>query len=159
MPDMDIGEFSLYMGGAASRVTDHVHEALEEAAALVARAARAEIGSYQGQVGPLVAWAELADATKDDRLKKGFTENDPLERTGDLRDSIGHEVEMQNVGLGVAIVGSTSEIARYQEMGTSRIPPRSFLAGALLRNADPVRRILGERVSWALGALRGRLPP
>lgn len=68
--------------------------------------------------------------------------------TGDLRDSIEHTV------LGdEAHVGSNSEIAEYQELGTAHIPPRSFLGSALVQTTDEVVKIIGEGV---VGALTGR---
>jgi len=88
------------------------------------------IGHYQrSDTGPFPEWEELDPATKADRVSKGFAENEPLLRTGDLRDSIHHKV----VGHFVAI-GSDNPIAIYQEMGTSTIPPRPFLRIAAWRS-------------------------
>ena len=109
------------------------HEALERAALLVADEARAEIGHYQD------GWAQLAESTVEDRIHAGYAPDEPLLREGDLRDSIGHKVEGNK-----AIVGSDSEIAVYQELGTDRIPPRSFLASAAHRKAEEVARIIGS---------------
>jgi HK97 gp10 family phage protein len=41
-------------------------------------------------------------------------------------------------------VGSNSDIAVYQELGTSRIPPRSFLAGALHHEAPAIVKMAGK---------------
>lgn len=127
-----------------------VRHGLERAAKVVEKQAKAEIGVYQPAVGEFPKWEELADSTKADRVSQGFTENDPLLRSGELRDSIGHSVE----GL-EAVIGSTSEIAVYQEMGTSRIPPRPFLGTALANKHGQVVRIIGEH---AVGALIGGNP-
>jgi hypothetical protein len=60
----------------------------------------------------------------------------PLLETGDLRSSIHHKAELTAAGA-EGVVYSDSEIAVYQELGTSRgIPPRSFLMASLLR-AEP----------------------
>lgn len=49
-----------------------------------------------------------------------------------------------------AYAGSDSDIAVYQELGTNRIPPRSFLGGAALRKEDEAVEVLGERMMMAL---------
>ena len=51
---------------------------MERAAKVVEREAKSEIGEYQDStISPFPAWAELADSTKDNRVRLGFTENDP----------------------------------------------------------------------------------
>lgn len=122
--------------------------ALKRAAQIVEAEAKREIGHYQAAIGPLAAWAELADATKADRVRQGFSENDPLLRTGELRDSISHAV-----GDREAVVGSNSDVAAWQELGTERIPPRSFLGGAALRKLDEVGKALaGAPIAALTGA-------
>lgn len=111
---------------------------LEKVAAHIEKEAKAKIGEYQGANGMHDAWPELADSTKEDRLRKGFTENDPLLRTGGLRDSISHETKLLE-----AQIGSTSDIAVYQELGTSKIPPRPFLGAAAFEAKDKIVAILG----------------
>ena len=122
--------------------------ALDTAAALIEREAKAEIGSYQrSNLGPYDPWAELAQATKDERVRLGFTPNDPLLRTGELRDSIGRQVE----GL-EAVIGSTSDVMVYQELGTSRIPPRPVLGLAAIRKNRDVLRLIGNGLGAAMFA-------
>lgn len=121
------------------------HSALERAAQLLEKAVKAKFGEYQPQAGEFVAWAELADATKADREKQGFAENEPLLRTGELRDSVGHKV-----GSHEAAIGSNSDIAVWQELGTARIPPRSFFGSAAVENSDKIKKIVGEMVVVAL---------
>lgn len=139
MPDMTLAGFIGFMARAHERIEDATHRGLERASRIVEDEAKREIGTYQDQAGPFGAWAELADATKADRVAKGFTENDPLLRTGDMRDTISHVV-----GRHEAAIGSDSEIAVYQELGTSRIPARSFLGGAAFRKAEEVATTLGH---------------
>ncbi len=55
----------------------------------------------------------------------------PWLRTGELRGSIGHDVDGA-----VAVVGSSSDVAVDQELGTSTVPPRSFLAATAAGGAD-----------------------
>lgn len=139
MMEFNIMESILKMAEVVVAVEHEAHKALEAAARVVEHEAKEEIGHYQDAVGPFAQWAELADSTKDQRVRMGFSENDPLLRTGELRDSIGHEVDGRN-----AVVGSTSDIAVYQELGTARIPPRSFLGGAAARKESDVVDIIGE---------------
>ena len=138
MTDMTLTGFIAHLAHAQHDIEHATHAGLERAARIVEAEAKAEIGSYQQAAGPFAAWAELADTTKADRVAAGFGENDPLLRTGELRDSIGHVVRDNE-----AVVGSDSDIAVYQELGTSRIPPRSFLGGAAFRKAEDVANVLG----------------
>jgi hypothetical protein len=126
------------------------HHALERAARLVEKEAKAEIGDYQGAAGPFAAWAPLAERTIEDRVRKGFTPDDPLLRTGTLRDSIGHSVEVHGIASGHAVVGSDSDIAVWQELGTVNMPARSFLGGAAVRKTPQVIHIIGAGVVQGL---------
>jgi hypothetical protein len=159
MPDVSIGEFIAFLSEAPHRVSEQARDALERAAQVVEGEAKSEIGHYQGSAGPFTGWAELADSTKDERVRLGYSENDPLLRDGTMRDSIGHEVEMTGLGEGQAVIGSASQIAEYQELGTDRIPPRSFLGGGLIRREAEVVELIGSDVAWALsgGPLQGKL--
>lgn len=125
-------------------------EAMEASAVIVENAAKAEIGHYQrdnmgDDRGRWEAWAELKPATKKDRLRKGYAENDPLLRSGDMRDSIEHVSTMKYF-----VVGSKSDILLWQELGTERIPPRSVLALALFRNTPLVMRLIGKTIEKTL---------
>ncbi len=145
MPEMSLSGFIAHLAGFQLRVAEAEHKALEHAAKLVADEARREVGTYQDAAGPFAAWPELADATKADRLRHGFSENDPLLRTGEMRDSIGHAI-----GDKEAAIGSNNEKAVWQELGAAKIPPRSFLGGAAVRKAEDVARILGAAPVIAL---------
>ena len=145
MKEFGIGEFAehlvkLSVGGAV--LTDHM---LEYAAEKIEKAAKDKIGEYQPQAGPFGAWAQLASSTMDDRERKGFPEDEPLLRTGELRDSIEH-----NIGFQEAHIGSNSPIAEYQELGTDKIPPRSFLGGAAFEEAPKIVEMLGVEMKTYL---------
>ena len=106
---------------------------LTKGAIRLERRAKSKIGHYQDEQGPFEAWRELAESTKADRRQRGYNEDDPLLRTGDMRDSIQHTVEAKE-----AVVGSTSVIAMYQETGTPSIPPRSFLGSSAVQEAPAI---------------------
>ena len=137
--------FAAQLAVMETRTVTNLHKALEKVAKKVEKTAKAEIGEYQDGIGEYSAWTELADSTKEDRVRKGFSENDPLLRTGALRDSISH----QSHGLQAAI-GSTSDIALYQELGTVKIPPRPFLSTALEHNVEEIKHIVGGAVIHGL---------
>ena len=140
-----IGQFVAHLSGLAVEQHAVQHRALEKAAVLVEGHAKAKFGEYQPEGGGFVAWAELADSTKQDRVAQGFTENDPLLRSGATRDSISHKVSSDE-----AQIGSNSDILVYQELGTAHIPPRSVLGATGAETADAVVRILGHALTVAL---------
>jgi phage gpG-like protein len=74
----------------------------------------------------------LAESTQEQRAKDGFSADQTLLRTGELRDSIGWE----HIGRRETVVGSTDEKAPFHEFGTSRIPRRSFLASTVVEKND-----------------------
>jgi hypothetical protein len=111
---------------------------LSEWAVKVRDAAKESIGTYKYK------WPELSESVI---ARHGDT---PLLDTGELRDSIGAVVQMYSRESGRAVVGSDSEKAVWQELGTSKIPPRSFLLeSALLKKAD-IGKILHKyiRSAW-----------
>lgn len=115
-----------------------LHEGLEKCAKLVEKTAKEEIGEYQPSSGPFPAWPELADSTKEERVRLGFTEDDPLLRTGELRDSITHETNGFE-----AIIGSTNPVMAYMEFGTPTVPARPVIGPAAYRNKERIRAIIG----------------
>lgn len=139
--DFDLLGFAAHMSALAAHHGHPSHEAMEKAANLVAEEAKAEIGHYQDAVGGFAAWEQLAGVTQKKRADAGFTPNDPLLVTGDLQKSIESTVA-DNKGY----VGSGLDEAVWQEMGTERIPPRSFLGGAAARKGHEVARLLGRDV-------------
>lgn len=140
-----INSFVEHLAVLAADVLLAEHKALKRAAEVVEREAKSEFGVYQGATGPFAKWEELSDYTKQDRVSQGFTENDPLLRSGGLRDSISHAVQ----GLS-AVIGSTDQVMVYQELGTDEIPPRPVLGPALLRKDKEVVRIVGEYTMAAM---------
>lgn len=140
-----ITSFIGHLTTLAAAETLSLHNGLKKAAVAIERTAKAEIGTYQGEVGPFPGWVELADNTKADRVAKGFTENDPLKRSGGLEKSISHEIS----GL-EAVIGSDSDVMVYQELGTPNIPPRAVLGPAAIRNKDLILKTLGQAAAEGL---------
>ncbi|MFC3109932.1 hypothetical protein ACFQAT_08160 [Undibacterium arcticum] len=140
-----LGEMVAHLATMAAAETLALHHGLKKCAVAIERTAKQEIGEYQGEVGPFAGWVELADSTKADRVAQGFTENDPLLRSGKLRASISHQIH----GL-EAVVGSDSDIMVYQELGTEHIPPRAVLGPAAIRNKELILKTLGKAAAEGL---------
>ena len=112
---------------------------IERACQIVQKKARSAIGREHE------LWAPLADSTIKDKAAHGYKTPAPLLRSGAMRDSIEYTVS-GNEGC----VGSDSEIAVYRELGTSRIPPRSFLVSAAISSEDKIHRMVGASAVAAL---------
>jgi phage gpG-like protein len=140
-----LANMAAHLAMADARILQGLHLALEKSAQKVEKRAKGKLGNYQDDNGMHPAWAELADSTKADRVNKGFSENDPLLRTGGLRDSITHETR----GL-TAVIGTDSDVAVYQELGTAKIPPRPFLGAALYEELDAIKERLGHATVYGI---------
>lgn len=136
---MSISDFVDHLKGAKSRINQPNYSAMERACRVVEAEAKREIGTYQE------GWAELADSTKADRVRLGYSENDPGLRSGEMRDSIGHVV-----GHNEGVVGSDDDKLVWFELGTDKQPPRSVLALAAMHKSKEVAHILGAGVHAAL---------
>lgn len=96
------------------------HKILEKTCFLLEDSAKEAIGNDDYIFG----WPRLAQSTID---RKGFER--PLFETGALRDSITHNVDSNGKE---AAVGTDLDYAKYLEFGTSKMPARPFLGGALI---------------------------
>ncbi len=120
---------------------DHAERhAIERGAKTIQKEAKRVIGTYD------YGWPELAASTQSDRESKGYPADEPLLRDGTLRDSIQYTV----ISAKEAEIGSNDKIAVYQELGTSTIPARSFLAGAAAHEAETVAKEVGEVMVLAM---------
>jgi len=137
-----------------------LHEGLEHVARAIEKTAKEEIGTYQPDVGPFPAWAPLADATVEDRISQGYSPDEPLLRTGELRESISHEVS----GL-EAVIGSTSDIPRARGLPQQDEDPRDRWHCGCPRHSGRRAdrrvaglRLHGERMSHRMKASAARTP-
>ncbi len=142
MRDFTLAGFAEF---CARELGPHVEHAKEEALEIGAKAIQHEakrvIGTYTFD------WPQLAPSTQADREKKGFPANEPLLRTGELRNSIEYTVIKRGEE---AEIGSNSDIAVYQELGTSTIPPRPFLSSSAAYLEKPIARTLKGLVGAAM---------
>lgn len=145
MPDMSLLGFMEHLAHFDHRLHEAKHKGLERVAKIVEAEAKRELGTYQDAAGPFVAWAELADSTKDDRVAKGYTPNDPGRRSGEMADGIGHRSDSEE-----AVIGSNDDKMVWFELGTEKQPPRSALGGSVIRKEDAIVAVLGGSVVTAL---------
>lgn len=128
------------------------HVVLERGAKMIEARAKKKIGELQEQAGEFVAWSPLADSTIVAKEKSSSfdlnEDGNPLLVTGAMRESIEHTV----IG-NTAHIGSNSDIAVYQELGTEKIPPRSFLGGSAAELGPEIADAVGQ---IALISLEGK---
>ena len=142
------GDFSKHHEGLIAGMPAVELFMLQRIGVAVKERAKEKIGDYQAEAGPFAAWSPLADSTKKDRLRAGYSEDDPLLRTGELRDSIDYVVIVPEV-----VIGSPLDIALWQEMGTVTIPARSFLGGAAFELTPELLAMAGTKLESYLGAV------
>jgi hypothetical protein len=139
---MNLLEAAARMAAAAEGVKVAEHEIIEIACEMVEAKAKGLIGH------PHSWWLPLAPET----LKRKDGVNTPLLETGEMRDSIEHTVVDHEHGY----VGSNNDKAVWHELGTSRVPPRSFLGAAAALEGPAVAKMAGEVMVAAVGgALAG----
>lgn len=134
-----LGDLAHHMMSDTVAELRHVQRGLELSAVIIEKTAKNEIGEYQDAIGPFQDWAPLADSTEAEKGRLGYPLDAPLLRTGEMRDSIKHEV-----GEWEATVGSIDPTMIYHEFGTSKMPPRSVIGPALYRNLDKVHKLIGN---------------
>lgn len=148
-PTLTLTQASGFFLQLAHGLTPATHNMLEYAGQVVEDEAKRLLGTYD--YSP--RWAELADATKEDRLRQGFSENEPGKRTGEMSDSIHHQVERARHTVHI---GSDNDKLVWFELGTVKQPPRTVLKGALLNVSDQLVHELGKRLHGYLST--GRFP-
>ncbi|TPV31074.1 hypothetical protein [Pantoea anthophila] len=144
---MDLEQFAREMSSASASIATGLEVSFRVIVKEIEETAKEEIGVYQPAYGPFDAWAPLAESTKADRVRRGYSEDEPLLRSGELRDSIESEV----VGL-AAVVGTKSLIGLWQEVGTDCIPPRPFIGPSYMRKIDPLMESIGRAISRSFKA-------
>lgn len=136
---ISLSQFARMLSDAAI-ASEAEGQGIVRACKLVQKTAKSYLGHYDHPGN----WAQLAQATQEDRVRRGFAADEPLLRTGDLRDSIAIDAPYRNGAETYGYVFSNSPIARYQELGTVSIPPRPFLSTAAMEMTPQVHAILAR---------------
>lgn len=149
MRTVPLAEWGKVLRAQMERLPIQTNLVLEELGVVAERKAKEMIGEYQP------GWAPLAEATVEDKVQKGYAPPDnPLLREGDMRESIGHAVLFgAEFGMAMLVVGSPSPVALWQELGTSRIPPRPFLGRAIIEIEPEAKVALSEMVVKVLSTV------
>jgi phage gpG-like protein len=128
--------------GKLEGIDEEMHEAsagiIAKACEMVCAEAKRVIGTHD------YGWPALQPET----IARKMMGNSPLLETGEMRASIEWNAD-QHEGH----VGSNDDKAVWQELGTSRIPPRSFLVGAA-KTAEPAIHAMAAKA--AVAVLEGR---
>lgn len=125
MSNIDLRELSRIFASAANRTHTVTTAIARETGVAIRDRAKEKIGTYQEATGDFPAWEQLAESTQEQREKAGYTPNDPLDRTGELRESITTRAD----GNG-SITGTPLDKGLWMENGTEKIPPRPYLGPA-----------------------------
>ena len=156
-----LDQFLAFMATRPAAVEAAIGRGLERGAKIVEAEAKRELGTYQTtNIGPFAPWPELAEPTQKARTRQGFAPNDPLLREGVLRDAIEHTVRGHEAAVGVPSRTvqhgydkrpvDIGDVAIWQELGTAKIPPRSFLGVAGFRRSERVARTIANGFTNAL---------
>jgi hypothetical protein len=138
-----LAEFALHLKEIEHDMKEASRLIVRQACVMVATEAKRVIGTYD------YGWPQLAPSTLEKK-----SANTPLLETGEMRASI--EWSTSHDGM-EGHVGSNNDKAVWQELGTAKIPPRSFLAGALHHEAPAIVKMAGKvaRATIAPGGLHG----
>lgn len=136
---MNLAQAAARMAAAEADLEAARAPMLAAACQMVAEKSRGLIGH------PQPSWPQLAPET----IKRKDGVASPLLETGEMRDSIEWNADSNH-----GYVGSNLDRALFIECGTSKMPPRSFLALAAMEEAPAVVKMMSKVVGAALG---GRL--
>jgi hypothetical protein len=147
------------LAGMGNEVSESI---AEQSANLIRDDAKAKLGTYQPATGGFNAWAPLSLERQTERVLDGFTANEPLLASGQLRDAI--EASLQPGGAAVGVphgphiepggrIEDVGQIALEMETGSGGAPPRPFLGPAAFEAKPRVGKLAGRAlVAWLVGA-------
>jgi len=142
-----MADFADHLARLAAESTAVTHHMTEQTAKDIEKVAKAEIGQYQPAVGLFAKWEQLKPETEAEKKRLGYRLNAPLERTGEMRDSIGRTV----IGTEAA-VGSNDDKMVWHELGTPTVPARAVLGPAAIRVGQNLQARLGRVLTaWLAG--------
>jgi phage gpG-like protein len=113
------------------------HDILENVALSYENSAKLAIGTYT------YGWVPL----KPETIARKASGDTPEYETGTLMNSIKHNIDPMANLTGDAYVGSDLEYFKYQEYGTSRIPARPILGGAIMQEEKNIPGMVHEALA------------
>lgn len=147
-----MADFATALRKLKTAVKPSVVASLRDVGEVVLEEARDSIGEYQDGAGPFAPWAPLADSTQEDRIRLGFTPDDPLLREGKLYGSYEMDFGKQTQDVVEMGVGSELPQALGLELGGAyngaapNAPPRSVLGRAFVVTEDRTFRMFSNRL-------------
>jgi len=127
-----------FLTGIKMRLEENSKKALTKVGRVVSEESKRVLGTYD------YGWPRLQPET----IKHKATGDSPLLETGELRESIGYTVDEENHTVAI---GTNDPNGKFMELGTSRIPPRSFLVAAAMAKEAEIQEILGrDRIEQAV---------
>ena len=134
MTRFSMGNLASHFHALAQDMPHRREEALKKVAEFAEKDAKERFGHYQD------GWPQLAESTQAGRVAKGYSADEPLLRSGELRDSISHTVDDK------AHIGTNDPRMAWFEHGTSRMPPRPVLGGVLAQKGQEMAEIAGSEI-------------
>jgi phage gpG-like protein len=135
MTQFSLGQFAAHLLTFEADLHMTEDACVEKACRMIEKEAKSAIGNYK------FGWEPL----KPETVAHKTTGDSPLLETGELRDSIEH-VSGREGGAAVGYVGTNDPVAKYHELGTRTIPPRSFLGEAAMRKEHKIHEMMGKAV-------------
>lgn len=132
------GASGVFLSQIPQRLATTRAEALDKIGRDALQRAQGKPGSYQEAAGPFPGWSPLAASTMIERRILGFTPNDPLLRTGELRDSYLYAVSGPTVSIG------------------SPLTKAADMENGVPANNVPARPVVGPAM-WEGGIVQGQL--
>lgn len=154
MPEFkSFGDLAKHLERVSKVMPRETAKTLEKIGKHVEQVAKDKIGHIQQASGEFNAWEDLKDATQqvhiqaivDGDAAPDAGPNSALLIKGDLRAGLKHSVEKSGREQTLT-VGSESQIAFWQEMGTDTIPPRPSIGPAMSESEHMSRELLGQTV-------------
>lgn len=131
-----LGAFAAHLRHLIAGAEAVERRAVDKGSEELLTAVKEVIGVYQ--TDPVV-WPALAESTVDERVRQGFTPDEPLKRSGQYADSFEREVKDHRH----AVVGTHDERAAALEYGYKRIPARPAVGAAVAQKGEGIAHGMG----------------
>lgn len=129
MPEMSLLGFASLLTEVVAGMEEADREGLDKATEIIEGESKRVLGTHD------YGWPPL----KPETIARKVNGDTPLLETGQMRDSIGRSFDSRE-----GTVGSNDDRAVWHELGTSKIPARSFLSGAAQHKEHDVVEAIGR---------------